>query len=299
MSSMKAAATILLLRVLALLPLRVSRLLGIVVGQFCWWTKKRMAITTLTNLALCFPQLGEKYRTQLARLSILQTFQTIIETGAVWLWPAQKTLSLIKEVEGLELLQSAKAAGKGVLVLVPHIGNWEIFGLYLNACGCGQSSQLYKEPASKQLNDLIYRARSRAGAKMVATNHKGVAVLLQTLRRGEIVAILPDQVPPDSGGLFAPFYGIPALTMTLLNKLQQKTGAQIVVGFAIRSFNKGKPEFTIKFQSPDPKIYAEHITEGLAAMNRTIEQAISAAPAQYQWEYKRFKRRPIGEAEIY
>jgi Kdo2-lipid IVA lauroyltransferase/acyltransferase len=292
---MKEALTLLLLRLLALLPLSVARALGRGCGLLCWWTRRRMARTTETNLALCFPAAPADERRALARDSLQQTFQTICETGAAWLWPAPRTLALIGRVEGLALLQAAKAAGKGVLVVAPHLGNWEIFGLYLNACGCGQSSQLYQPPDSPALDRLIRKARSRAGARMVSTDVKGVAALLKALRDGEVVGILPDQVPPASGGEFAPFFGVPALTMTLLNRLQQRTGAAVLLGYARRE-GRG---FTIVLRTPEPQIESDDLAIALPALNRGIERLVEEVPAQYQWEYKRFKRQPAGTASPY
>jgi KDO2-lipid IV(A) lauroyltransferase len=287
---MKEAALILFLRVLALLPLRCARALGKALGRVNWWLQTRMARTTQTNLALCFPHKSDAERRALAQASLSHTFQTICEAGAVWLWPAAKTLELVGDVEGLGLLQAAKAAGKGVLVIGPHFGNWEIFGLYLNVCGCGQSSQLYQAPESPALAKLIYQARSRCGAHMVNTDTKGVAELLKTLRRGEIVGMLPDQVPPPSGGEFAPFFGVPTLTMTLLNRLQQKTGAAVVIGYARRV----EGGFRIVFRAAAAGIESADPGTGLAALNQCVELTALDAIEQYQWEYKRFKRQPDG-----
>lgn len=292
---MKEALLILLLRLLALLPLRIARVFGSVLASLCWLMGRRMADTTLVNLTLCFPDLTQAQRVALGKESLRHTFQTITETGAAWLWPAERTLGLIHHVEGLDLLQQAITEGKGALVLAPHLGNWEIFGLYLNVCGCGQTSQLYQAPDSPALDRLIYQARSRAGAHMVATGNKGVGELLKALRNDEIVGILPDQVPPESGGEFAPFFGVPALTMTLFNRLQQKTGAKVVVGFARRDAEG----FTIVFREPDAAIYSDDAQVALDALNRSIENVVQEAPAQYQWEYKRFKRQPAGAPRPY
>ncbi len=292
---MKEAALILFLRILALLPLRVARALGAGLGRVNWWLQTRMTKTTLTNLALCFPQKSEAERGALAQASLRNTFQTICEAGAIWLWPAAETLALVTEVEGLDLLQALKAQGKGVIVLAPHLGSWEMLGLYLNVCGCGPSSQLYQAPRSPALGKLIYEARSRAGARMVNTDSKGVAELLKTLRRGEIVGILPDQVPPASGGEFAPFFGLPALTMTLLNRLQQKTGAAVVIAYAKRI----PGGFRMVFREAAAGIDSSELATGLAALNRSVELAALDAPEQYQWEYKRFKRQPEGKSEPY
>lgn len=258
-----------------------------------------MAQTTRTNLACCFPAMDPAAREALGKRSLQATMQTIMEAGAVWLWPAHRVLALVQGVDGLALLERAKVAGKGVIVLAPHLGNWEVLGLYLNACGLGQSYQLYQAPADPRLDALIHRARSRAGATMVATDNRGVAELLRALRAGDIAGILPDQVPDEAGGAYAPFYGIPALTMTLLVRLQQKTGATVVLAFARRCDSEAGPGFEVVFREPDAAIYAEDMSEALAAMNRAIETLIALAPEQYQWEYKRFRRQPQGSPRIY
>lgn len=295
---MKSRLLILLLHLFALLPLRVARALGRILADICWLTRARMARTSLTNLALCFPDMSAGARSKLARESLRHTFMTITESGAVWLWPAERALALIHKVEGLELLRAAHAEGRGVIMLGPHLGHWELTGLYLNTAGCGQNSQLFQAPEDPRFGKLIYAARSRAGAHMVATDQKGVAVLLQALRRGEVIGILPDQVPPDSGGEFAPFFGVPALTMTLACRLQQKTGARMLMVFCRRELYP-RHGFTLVIQKPDPRIYAEHMPEALSGLNHSIETLMAGVPEQYQWEYKRFKRQPPGRARPY
>lgn len=296
---MKSFITLCFLHLLSWLPLGLARRLGQVLGLWCWYLKTRMQQTTATNLKLCFPSLDDAAREHLGRRSLQSTLQTITEAGAAWLWPVHRTLALIQRVDNLVLLQRAKEAGKGVIVLAPHLGNWEILGLYLNGCGLGQSYQLYQAPADPRLDALIYRGRSRAGATMVATDNKGVAELLRALRAGNIAGILPDQVPDAGGGEYAPFFGVPALTMTLLVKLQQKTGAAVVLAFARRVAGQEGPGFELVFREPDPGIYANDMPSALAAMNRSIEALISLAPEQYQWEYKRFRRQPEGAPRVY
>lgn len=286
------------LRLLSWLPLGFARRLGSWIGSLCWVLGTRMQQTTATNLALCFPHMDPAARAALGKRSLQASLQTIMEAGAAWHWPAPRVMGLIREVEQLTLLQQAKAAGKGVLILSPHLGNWEVLGLYVNACGLGQSYQLYQAPADPGLDRLLFRARSRTGARMVATDTRGVAELLRALRAGDIAGILPDQIPDPSGGDYAPFFGIPALTMTLVARLQQKTGAAIVLAVARRSQSEAGPGFDIVFRQPDPEIYAKDIPAALAALNRSIEAIIMETPEQYTWEYKRFRRQPDG-ARLY
>ena len=288
------------LRCLALLPLGGARHVGTLLGRICWALSKRMVTTTRTNLAISYPGKSESERLLLGKDSICNTFQTVTECGPVWLWPADKVMDHVLEVEGLELLEQAQAEKRGTVVIAPHLGNWEVFGLYLNRCGCGQSSQLYQAPRDERLNRLIYQARSRAGANMVATDAKGIISLVKSLKRGEVVGILPDQVPDDANsGEFAPFFGKDVLTMTLVSRLLQKTGARAVLGFAARITRLGKPGWKIIFRQVDHKIYAEHISDSVTAMNASIESAVNIVPAQYQWEYKRYKRVPPGQQRPY
>lgn len=268
-------------------------------GRLSWLLSSRMAEITEINLQLCYPKDNKSKRQLLAKNSIINTFQTLSESGPAWLWPTEKVLGKILEVEGLELLQQAYASGKGTVVLAPHLGNWEVFGVYLNNCGCGISTQLYQAPKNKHLGKLIYNARSRSGAKLVATDNKGVALLLKSLKNGEIVGILPDQVPPESGGEYAPLFGKEVLTMSLVSRLIQKTGANAVLGFAARITTDKKTGWKIIFRKVDAKIYAEHILDSVTAMNRSIENAVNEYPEQYQWEYKRFKRLPPDEIRPY
>ena len=113
-----------------------------------------------------------------------------------------------------------------------------------------------------------------------------------------MVGKLPDQEPDDrSGGVFAPFMGIQAFSPKLVTRLISKTGAMVVAGFAERLPNG--EGFNIHFIDADEGIYSREDIEAVTAMNRTVETLVSMAPEQYQWEYKRFKRRPKGEKKLY
>lgn len=149
---------------------------------------------------------------------------------------------------------------------------------------------MYQPPRIEGLDRLLRRVRARNGVSLAPTNRKGVAQLLTALKRGEIVGILPDQVPADEGGEFASFFGEPALTMTLVSKLIQRTDAQVFCGFAKR-LPRGKG-FVAVFEPADEKIYSSDIKESTEGLNRTVESAVQKAVSQYQWEYKRFRRRP-------
>lgn len=283
-----------LLHVMSWLPLSWARKLGACAGYLVWLGRGRTANVTLTNLAICLPELSEDERRRLARRSVVETSITAAESGAVWLWPVEKLKALI-HVTRLEVLQKAHAKGKGVLIIAPHLGNWEVLGLYLSTSGLGESINLYQTPREPALDKLIYAARRRYGARLAATDNKGVAVMLKALRNGAIAGILPDQVPVASGGEFAPFFGRPALTMTLLSRLLAKTGCPAVLAYARRE----PSGFNIEFREVESDLYAEDLTLSLKALNAIIERAVREVPEQYHWEYKRFRKQPEGLEKPY
>lgn len=248
---------------------------------------------------MCFPELDEIEREHLAKRSIRETFKAIAEMGAIWFWPVETSFRNVQEVNGLHILKDAYAENKGVIVIGPHLGNWEIMGPYLSGCGCGQVNVMYQAPKEPELDKLIYSARGRGNVKMLATNNKGVGKVLVALRRGELVGILPDQVPAVSGGRHVHFFGQEALTMTLLSRLLQKTGARAVLAYARRVRGPEGEGFQVNFREISNQIYAEHILDSLQALNDAIESAVREVPEQYQWEYKRFKRQPEGKPNVY
>lgn len=207
-----------------------------------------------------------------------------------WMPPIQQTLALVTQTEGLDEFKQALDADEGVILLAPHHGNWEIFGLYL--CADTPSTFLYQPPKVAAFDRLLKKARSRNGVKMVPTNSKGVAQLLRALQQGELIGILPDQVPNDEGGIHAPFFGEPALTMTLVSKLLQRRKARVFCGFAERlAAGKG---FKVIVKEAQQGIYASELQASVTSLNLTVEQSVERAVTQYQWEYKRFRRRPDG-----
>ena len=127
---------------------------------------------------------------------------------------------------------------------------------------------------------------------MAPTHRTGVSKVLAALRRGEVVGILPDQIPPAEGGRFVPFFGEPALTMTLPSKLIQKTTAKVFCGFAQRLPNARGYKIIVEEAISD--IYSPDLDESIIALNKTIENTIMKSMEQYSWEYKRFRRRPDG-----
>ena len=277
---------------ISLLPLPLARGVGALVGLGAWFLNSRGAETTRANLAACFPDMEENSRRRLGRRSMKHWGMTLCEIPVVWR-KGKQSLELVRAVEDNGILDRIADSTTGVIFLGPHLGNWELMGYW--AANQGPMTTLYQPPRRFDLDALLVEARKKTGASMVPTNVRGVAQLVKALKRGEYVGILPDMEPTLSGGVFAPFFGVPALTMTLIHNLRQRTGALVVVCFARRV----PGGFDLVLREPDAGIAGDSAEASAAAMNRAIEALVKLAPEQYQWEYKRFKRRPDGLAGLY
>ena len=210
----------------ALLPLSILQVIAKAWGALLYRFPTRAKTTTERNLTACFPDKSEAEIAELAKSSLIHTASTAIEMGKSWLLPMEKTLALVVDCEGQDKFNAAYESGNGIILLAPHLGNWEIFGFYLS--DSASTTFLYQPPKYLALDRLITRSRSRGGLNMAPTNQTGVAQIFKTLKQGQVVGVLPDQVPSQEGGGYANFFGVPALTMTLISKLLQKTDASFL-----------------------------------------------------------------------
>lgn len=296
MGTIIAALLRCLLWLLSRLPLRLNHALGGLLGTLLYYIPNSLVLVTRRNIDLCFPQLSAAERDTLVRRNLQETGRTFTETGPIWYWSRERLLELVREVSGMEYVQQARDAGRGTILVAPHLGCWELLGLYFPTLQ--PMINLYRPPRIPELEPLIIRSRSHTGARLARTTASGVKELMQALRNGECTGILPDQDPGRSGaGEFAPFFGIQANTMTLLPRLAQKTGATIIYGFAER-LPRGQG-YHMHFLPGDPAIADPDFAIGTAALNAGVEQCVRMVPHQYQWGYKRFRSRPAGEQKLY
>jgi len=284
-----------MLSAFSLLPLPVTHMIGVVVG---WWLSilpSELKRVSAVNLKLCLPSLDASSRRRLLRHSLIETAKTAAELGPLWYWREERLMALVKKVSGEGAVQHALELGRGVIIAAPHLGAWEMVGLYCSARF--PMTSLYRPPRIAALDSLIHKARSRFGAHMVPTDISGIRALYNALAKGEFVGILPDQEPGTGNGQFVPFYGIPAYTMTLMYRLSCRTRATIFFTYAER-LPKGRG-YHLHFVPAMQDICAYGQATALEHMNKNIEVCVTNAPAQYQWSYKRFRSRPAGEPNYY
>jgi Kdo2-lipid IVA lauroyltransferase/acyltransferase len=249
------------------------------------------------NIKLCFGGLPKPKQKTLIHDATVQAILTGLEMNALWQKPLPRLLSLVHKVEGEAEMQAAIKQHKGLILLGPHLGAWELVNVYL--APRIDVVTLYRPPKQAALESIIKNARERSGNTMVPTDASGVKALYRALSDQKVIGLLPDQDPGDGAGEFVPFFNVPTRTMTLIARLIQKSQAPVFFVYAER-INQGKGAgYHIRFVKADDDIYKGDVTQTLSSLSRTIEQCVRPIPEQYQWSYKRFKSRPEGEEDFY
>jgi len=294
-SSMRVYVIKIALYGLAFLPLPVIHGLGYLVGMILYRIPSRLRRVTRRNIDLCFPELDAGQRKRLARASLVETGKALLETGPLWVWPGSRALHLIRQVEGLPLVQAAQDRGRGVILLTPHLGSWEAAGLY-GATAFGMTG-LYRPLRIPELEILVAEARGRLGARYVPATPAGIRRLYRSLRAGETIAILPDQEPGHGAGRFSRYFNIPAWSMTLPVRLADRTGAEVIFAWCKR-LTRGRG-YILYFSPAPPALHSRDIDTATQAMNQAIEALVRQCPAQYLWGYRRFRTRPPEQPGLY
>lgn len=226
----------------------------------------------------------------MARATLVQTVLTFVESLNFWTRPRASTLGCISGVEGLEHLEAAERAG-AVVVVAPHYGNWELLLQWVAARR--PTTLLYTRGKSPAVDGFLRRVRERDGVTAVPADAHGLRPLLMALKRRESLGITPDQTPDDAGGRWSPFFGVPALTMTLLHRLAARHPETCFVLAAAERDADGR--FRILVQPLPASVTSGTVQDGVDALNLAIEAMVRRDPTQYQWTYKRFKGQRPGE----
>lgn len=284
-----------LIKLFGLIPFKTAQRFGAWIGKQAMKRPTRMREVAKTNIAMVYPQLSAQEQEELLRNSLQETGMSGAEMGAMWGADPDKGRSLVRKVHNLEVLTDAIASGRGVLLSAPHLGNWEVMNHI--ATMHATVTAMYKPSKNKVLDRWMRESRQKTGGLLVPTTRAGVKAMFLALEEGKLAGILPDQEPKERSGVFAPFMGVEALTPKLPHELLKKTGALAVFGFAKRLPNA--EGFEVYFFAGDEDLYSDDLRTSATSMNRTIEKMIAIAPEQYQWTYKRFKRRPDGGANPY
>ncbi|HEY0231251.1 MAG TPA: lipid A biosynthesis acyltransferase, partial [Dokdonella sp.] len=239
------------------------------------------------NLSLVLTQESTESRHRCAREALIETGKALTEIAKVWGNDPAKAIGLIREVRGEALFRDAMARGAGLIVAAPHLGCWELLNYWLAAQT--PLAILYRPPRHAIVEPLLLKARGALAVEQVRAEGAGVRTLYKRLAAGGVVGILPDQQPRGGEGVWAPFFGLPASTMVLLPRLARRTGATVLFAFAER-LPRGEG-FRLHFLPAPPELADADLDRACAALNRSVEDCVRIAFAQYQWSYKRYPTR--------
>jgi KDO2-lipid IV(A) lauroyltransferase len=263
-----------LFRVLALLPLPVLHAAGVALGWLSFLaspTYRRRFVDNARQAGYGPAELGR---------AVGEAGKLVAEAPRLWFGRPATV-----DWEGGELVDEARARGRGVVFLTPHLGCFEAAAQGY-AARYGRITVLYRPARKAWLRELVDTARGRDNLATAPTTLAGVKQMLKALKAGEAVALLPDQVPPENLGVWAPFFGRPAYTMTLSARLAQQTGATVLLAWSERlAWGRGYIVHVRAWPGALP-------TESAAAageVNAQMERLIRECPQQYLWGYARYK----------
>jgi len=267
-------------------PLWLLHAVGALLGWLTFWASPSYRARFRANVAqagICSAD---------ARPAIAHAGRMLMELPFLWLRPAGEAIRPRLDWQGEALLTEALARGKGILLLTPHMGSFEV-----TAQACAQSfaaefgpiTVLFRPARKAWVRALMDGSRERPGVTTAPATLAGVRQMIRALRRGEAVGLLPDQVPPDGMGVWVPFFGKPAYTMTLAARLVQQTGATPLLIWGER-LPRGAG-FRVQVSAlPEALPLADPTqAESAAVINRAMAQLIRQCPQQYLWGYHRYK----------
>jgi KDO2-lipid IV(A) lauroyltransferase len=286
----------LLLAALARCPLRLLHVLGGLLGWLAWLLSGTYRQLHRENAALA------AVPTAARRASIADAGRMVVELPRLWLRPRECPIADPVLWDGEGLVEQALSAGRGLVLLTPHLGSFEVAAqAYAQRFGHRQPITVLYRPARQQwLRELEETARARDHLATAPATLAGVRQLMRALKNGQTIGLLPDQVPPDGMGVWAPFFGRDAYTMTLAAKLVRQSGATLLAIWGERLPRGGGYRVQVlpmPHPLPDPAPAGDGAALADAqAINRSMEALIALHPAQYLWAYNRYKAPRDGAA---
>ena len=280
----------------------MSTFLSRIASALAGWLARRPLATqsriggALGRLMLLSGGMRNRLRTDLAqvgysgRITLTQAAAGIgrmaVETAGLWRTPDAVVLARLKVVDGWDAVLAAHEAKRGVIFLTPHMATFEIASLFIGSQM--PLTVMFRPPRVAWAEPMMRAGRDRMQIKSEPAEMSGIRAMLKALRRGDAIGLLPDQVPdPGKGGegVWAPFFGRPAYTMTLVQKLAKTTGALVVLVGCVRL--RDAAGYRIVFTPLAP--FSDDVVTAAGELNAAVEAAIALAPEQFLWSYNRYK----------
>jgi len=278
---MRSLLVIWLFKLSSHLPLTALHHIGTVLGWAAFYLSPTYARRLRENSQSAWQSYSAPEARAMLRANIAEMGKSISELPWVWCRPLTEVLQSVQACHGLTHVEAARARGQGVIILTPHLGCFEMIALYL--AERMPMTSMYRPPKLAWLDQITRLGRGRGQMSLAKTDIGGVRALYKTLKRGEVIGLLPDQVPTGGEGEWANFFGRPAYTMTLVGRLVESCNA-----VAMMCYSERLPDGQgyIIHISPLPFNTASPVAQQI---NAALEQTIRRCPTQYLWAYNRYK----------
>ena len=274
------------------LPLPVLGRIGVAAGWLVFWLAHARRHIALTNLRLCFPDMPETNRRQLALQHFQAYMRSVFERGLLW-WASERRLRRLIDIQPPLPLSSTGTAP--VILLCPHFVGVDVAGvaLALDSPGCS----IYSRQSSAVLDAALRKGRSRFQTAALFSRADGIKPILRAMREGMPFFMCPDMDFGAKDAAFVPFFGVPAATLTAPARLAAITKCQVipVVATTLPNYQGWK----VEFHAPWDGFADAGIAQSTRRMNQFIEEQVLKAPAEYLWTHRRFKTRPPGQPDVY
>ncbi|MFC0679954.1 LpxL/LpxP family Kdo(2)-lipid IV(A) lauroyl/palmitoleoyl acyltransferase [Lysobacter korlensis] len=274
----------------ARIPWRVQRVLGAWLGTLAYWLAGSRRRAAAVNLALCFPQMAEAEREALLRETFRDFGIGLFEFARAW-WGSVDVIRASAHIEGLEHLRALQAQGRGVLMVSGHFMTLEICGRLL--CDHVPLAGMYRRYRDPVMEWAVKQGRLNYASAMFT--NEDIRPAMRHLKQGGFLWYAPDQDMRGKDTVFAPFFGVPAATITATHQFARLTGCAVVPFFHRREGGR----YVLRIAPPLEDFPSKDPTADSARVNAAIEAMVREAPSQYLWIHRRFKRRPQGEAGPY
>lgn len=256
----------------------------------CFFKNSSLYRSIHINLMLINPHQDEQEHQQLIKTALFNQLYNTLISAKTWVMPSDWAIQNITHIHNEHLLKKAINHPNGMLIIVPHLGVWEMMNAWVSQFG--KLTIMYKPVKNPAINTLMLQGRTRLDATLVPTDSTGVKAIFKTLKSGGFSVLLPDHVPDLAGGVVVPFFGIPTLTGILTAKLAHKTNCALI-GLACIKKDDGFHVFC--YDLDDENLYHKDPIIATTALNQAMETMINEHLLNYMWGYRRFKHTPIAE----
>jgi len=276
----------LLLYLLSRLPLSWLQSLGACLGRLTLILSPRFRARLEENLNSSKILANYQVYPDAVKQCAAETGKGTLELSIAWCRSPEDIARMVQDCHGWEHVEAALGRGHGIVFVTPHLGSYDIAGRYISHRLPFPLTAMYRPPKLAWLEPVMNAGRARGKGRTAPATGVGVRILMKALKSGEATIVLPDQVPGSGEGVWAPFFGRPAYTMTLVQRLAQMKGVEILLFFGERlPHGTG---FTIHIE-PMPQPFCADKEQDAAILNQAVESLIRRTPLQYLWSYNRYK----------